>query len=94
MIAVEPEPDISQVVVLDRRRKYGAHHRATGLMFCLAPLLEDRETNLINRHLGLVSGGQDPGLDQILESLLSLLVVQQRLDFALSGLPRSLSDIE
>lgn len=58
----------------------------TGLVFSLAALLGDSVTSFIKRRLGLVSGGDAPGLDQVLESLLPLLVVQQRLDLALSGI--------
>jgi CDP-archaeol synthase len=58
----------------------------TGLVFSLAALLGDSMTSFIKRRLGLVSGGQAPGLDQILESLLPLLVVQHRFDLALSGI--------
>lgn len=58
----------------------------TGLVFSLAALLGDSVTSFIKRRLGLVSGGHAPGLDQVLESLLPLLVVQQRLDLALSGI--------
>src|SRR6185295_4185542 len=59
---------------------------ATGLVFALAVLLGDNVTSFIKRRLGLVSGGHAPGLDQILESLLPLLVVQHRFDLDLSGI--------
>ena len=59
---------------------------ATGLVFALAVLLGDSVTSFIKRRLGLVSGGHAPGLDQVLESLLPLLVVQHRFDLALSGI--------
>jgi CDP-archaeol synthase len=59
---------------------------ATGLVFSLAVLLGDSVTSFIKRRLRLVSGGHAPGLDQLLESLLPLLVVQQRFDLALSGI--------
>jgi hypothetical protein len=59
---------------------------ATGLVFSLAVLLGDSVTSFIKRRLGLVSGGHAPGLDQVLESLLPLLVVQQRFDLGLSGI--------
>lgn len=58
----------------------------TGLVFSLAVLLGDSVTSFIKRRLGLVSGGHAPGLDQVLESLLPLLVVQPRFDLALSGI--------
>ncbi len=59
---------------------------ATGLVFSLAALLGDSVTSFIKRRLGLVSGGHAPGLDQVLESLLPLLLVQHRFDLALSGI--------
>ena len=59
---------------------------ATGLVFSLAALLGDSLTSFIKRRLGLASGGHAPGLDQVLESLLPLLIVQQRLDLTLSGI--------
>jgi CDP-archaeol synthase len=59
---------------------------ATGLVFSLAVLVGDSLTSFIKRRLGLVSGGHAPGLDQVLESLLPLLVVQHRFDLALSGI--------
>jgi len=59
---------------------------ATGLVFSLAALLGDSVTSFIKRRLGLVSGGHAPGLDQVLESLLPLLMVQYRFDLALSGI--------
>jgi hypothetical protein len=59
---------------------------ATGLVFSLAALLGDSVTSFIKRRLGLVSGGHAPGLDQVLESLLPLLMVQHRFDLALSGI--------
>ena len=59
---------------------------ATGLIFALAVLLGDSVTSFIKRRLGLVPGGHAPGLDQVLESLLPLLVVQQRFDLGLSGI--------
>lgn len=43
-------------------------------------------TSFFKRRLGLVSGGHAPGLDQVLESLLALLVVQHRFDLGLSGI--------
>lgn len=55
-------------------------------MFSLAALLGDSLTSFIKRRLGLASGGHAPGLDQVLESLLPLLIVQQRLDLTLSGI--------
>ena len=58
----------------------------TGLIFSLATLLGDSATSFIKRRLGLVPGGPAPGLDQVLESLLPLLVVRQRFDLALSGI--------
>ncbi|MDO8356040.1 MAG: CDP-archaeol synthase [Nitrospirota bacterium] len=58
----------------------------TGLVFSLAALLGDSLTSFIKRRLGLASGGHAPGLDQVLESLLPLLLVQQRLDLTLSGI--------
>jgi hypothetical protein len=58
----------------------------TGLVFSLAVLLGDSVTSFIKRRLGLISGGHAPGLDQVLESLLPLLVVQHRFDLALSGI--------
>lgn len=58
----------------------------TGLVFSLAALVGDSLTSFIKRRLGLVSGGHAPGLDQVLESLLPLLVVQHRFDLALSGM--------
>ncbi len=59
---------------------------ATGLVFSLAVLLGDSVTSFIKRRLGLASGGNAPGLDQVLESLLPLLVVQHRFDLSLSGI--------
>jgi len=59
---------------------------ATGLVFALAVLLGDSVTSFIKRRLGLVPGGNAPGLDQVLESLLPLLVVQHRFDLGLSGI--------
>jgi len=59
---------------------------ATGLVFALAVLLGDSVTSFIKRRLGLVPGGYAPGLDQVLESLLPLLVVQHRFDLGLSGI--------
>ena len=59
---------------------------ATGLVFSFAALLGDTVTSFIKRRLGLVSGGHAPGLDQVLESLVPLLVVQHRFDLALSGI--------
>jgi hypothetical protein len=59
---------------------------ATGLVFSLAALLGDSVTSFIKRRLGLVSGGHAPGLDQVLESLLPLLVVQHRFDLVLLGI--------
>ena len=59
---------------------------ATGLVFALAVLLGDSVTSFIKRRLGLVPGGHAPGLDQVLESLLPLLVVQHRFDLGLSGI--------
>jgi CDP-2,3-bis-(O-geranylgeranyl)-sn-glycerol synthase len=59
---------------------------ATGLVFSLSALVGDSLTSFIKRRLGLVSGAQAPGLDQVLESLLPLLVVQHRFDLALSGI--------
>ena len=59
---------------------------ATGLVFSLAALLGDSVTSFIKRRLGLVSGGHAPGLDQVLESLLPLLVVQHGFDLAQSGM--------
>ena len=59
---------------------------ATGLVFALAVLLGDSVTSFIKRRLGLASGGNAPGLDQVLESLLPLLVVQHRFDLGLSGI--------
>jgi CDP-archaeol synthase len=58
----------------------------TGLVFSLAVLLGDSVTSFIKRRLGMVSGGRAPGLDQVLESLLPLLMVQHRFDLALSGI--------
>lgn len=58
----------------------------TGLVFSLGALMGDSLTSFIKRRLGLASGGHAPGLDQVLESLLPLLMVQQRLDLALSGI--------
>ena len=58
----------------------------TGLVFSLGALLGDSLTSFIKRRLGLASGGHAPGLDQVLESLLPLLIVQQRLDLTLSGI--------
>lgn len=58
----------------------------TGLVFSLAVLVGDSLTSFIKRRLGLASGGQAPGLDQVLESLLPLLVVQHRFGLALSGI--------
>ncbi len=55
-------------------------------MFSRSALVGDSLTSFIKRRLGLVSGGQAPGLDQVLESLLPLLVVQHRFDLALSGI--------
>ena len=55
-------------------------------MFSLGALLGDSLTSFIKRRLGLASGGHAPGLDQVLESLLPLLIVQQRLDLTLSGI--------
>ena len=43
-------------------------------------------TSFFKRRLGLVSGRHAPGLDQVLESLLPLLVVQHRFDLGLSGI--------
>ncbi len=57
-----------------------------GLVFSLGVLAGDTVTSFIKRRLGLVSGVQAPGLDQVLESLLPLLVVQHRLDLVLSGI--------
>lgn len=59
---------------------------ASGLVFSVAALVGDSVTSFIKRRLGMVSGGHAPGLDQVLESLLPLLVVQQRFDLALSGI--------
>jgi CDP-2,3-bis-(O-geranylgeranyl)-sn-glycerol synthase len=59
---------------------------ASGLVFSVAALVGDSVTSFIKRRLGLVSGGHAPGLDQVLESLLPLLLVQQRFDLALSGI--------
>lgn len=59
---------------------------ATGLVFSLGALLGDSLTSFIKRRLRLASGGHAPGLDQVLESLLPLLMVQQRLDLTLSGI--------
>jgi hypothetical protein len=59
---------------------------AVGVVFSLAALLGDSLTSFIKRRLGLVSGGRAPGLDQVLESLLPLLLVQHRFDLALSGI--------
>lgn len=59
---------------------------ATGLVFALAVLLGDSVTSFIKRRLGLVPGGHAPGLDQVLESLLPLLVVQHRFDLGLPGI--------
>lgn len=59
---------------------------ATGLVFSLVALLGDSVTSFIKRRLGLVAGGHAPGLDQVLESLLPLLVVQHRFDLVLSGI--------
>lgn len=59
---------------------------ATGLVFSLGALLGDSVTSFMKRRLGLVSGGHAPGFDQVLESLLPLLVVQQRLGLTLSGI--------
>jgi CDP-diglyceride synthetase len=59
---------------------------ATGLVFALAVLLGDSVTSFIKRRLGLVSGSRAPGLDQVLESLLPLLVVQHRFDLDLPGI--------
>jgi len=59
---------------------------ATGLVFSLSALVGDSLTSFIKRRLGLVSGAQAPGLDQVLESLLPLLVVQHRFDLVLSGI--------
>ena len=58
----------------------------TGLVFSLTALLGDSVTSFIKRRVGLVSGGHAPGLDQVLESLLPLLMVQYRFDLALSGI--------
>ena len=58
----------------------------TGLVFSLAVLLGDSVMSFIKRRLGLASGGHAPGLDQVLESLLPLLVVQRRFDLVLSGI--------
>lgn len=58
----------------------------TGLVFSLAALLGDSLTSFIKRRLGLASGGHAPGLDQVLESLLPLLMVQQKFDLALAGI--------
>jgi CDP-2,3-bis-(O-geranylgeranyl)-sn-glycerol synthase len=55
-------------------------------VFSLAALLGDSVTSFIKRRLGVVSGGHAPGLDQVLESLLPLLVVQHRFDLTLSGI--------
>lgn len=58
----------------------------TGLVFSLAVLLGDSLTSFIKRRIGLASGGHAPGLDQVLESLLPLLVVQHTFSLALSGI--------
>ena len=58
----------------------------TGLVFSLGALLGDSLTSFIKRRLGLASGGHAPGLDQVFESLLPLLMEQQRLDLTLSGI--------
>lgn len=58
----------------------------TGLVFSLGALLGDSLTSFIKRRLGLASGGHAPGLDQVLESLLPLLMVQQGVDLTLSGI--------
>jgi CDP-2,3-bis-(O-geranylgeranyl)-sn-glycerol synthase len=58
----------------------------TGLLFSLAGMLGDSLTSFMKRRFGLASGGHAPGLDQVLESLLPLLVVQQRFDLALPGI--------
>jgi CDP-archaeol synthase len=58
----------------------------TGLVFSLIALLGDSVTSFIKRRVGLVSGGHAPGLDQVLESLLPLLMVQPKYDLALSGI--------
>jgi CDP-2,3-bis-(O-geranylgeranyl)-sn-glycerol synthase len=58
----------------------------TGLVFSLTALLGDSVTSFIKRRVGLVSGGHAPGLDQVLESLLPLLMVQHKYDLALSGI--------
>ncbi|MDP1767210.1 MAG: CDP-archaeol synthase [Nitrospirota bacterium] len=58
----------------------------TGLVFSLGALLGDSLTSFIKRRLGLASGGHAPGLDQVLESLLPLLMVQPWLNLTLSGI--------
>jgi CDP-archaeol synthase len=58
----------------------------TGLVFSLIALLGDSVTSFIKRRVGMVSGGHAPGLDQVLESLLPLLMVQPKYDLALSGI--------
>jgi hypothetical protein len=58
----------------------------TGLVFSLAALLGDSVTSFIKRRIGRVSGARAFGLDQVLESLLPLLLVRHRFDLALSGI--------
>lgn len=58
----------------------------SGLVFSVAALVGDSVTSFIKRRLGLVSGGHAPGLDQVFESLLPLLLVQEKFDLALSGI--------
>jgi CDP-archaeol synthase len=58
----------------------------TGLVFSLSALIGDSLTSFIKRRLGHISGGHAPGLDQVFESLLPLLIVQHKFDLALSGI--------
>ena len=58
----------------------------TGLAFSVAAMLGDSLTSFIKRRLGWVSGRDAPGLDQVLESLLPLLAVQQMFDLTLTSI--------
>ena len=58
----------------------------TGLVFSLAALLGDSVTSFIKRRIGRVSGARAFGLDQVLESLLPLLLVWPRFELALWGI--------